>query len=290
MPSRWVISLRGPVGALVPLTAPLAVVSAWLDDEPCAGSRSEGSLGRSRSPHSAPARSWALTPPVASDGGLVALRVHLLDDSLSDRLTGTVVPGQAVRLGQARYRIAGPPRQVEHLSWGALPRSTGEGAWQVRFVSPATFRSGRRTSPWPDPVTVARGLAARWAALPTAPDPVPAPTPGSVWVSDVEGRSETVQLRGTVVSGFVGRVRYVCDGSAADAAAFGALMAFGRYAGVGSHTTAGFGAIEPEPTWQPRRRSVSGPIGDPTGGPGAGRSDGVVCLDPEQATAGRAQS
>jgi CRISPR/Cas system endoribonuclease Cas6 (RAMP superfamily) len=55
-----------------------------------------------------------------------------------------------------------------------------------------------------------------------------------------------------VVSGFTGRIRYVCDrGSDAEAGTFGALLAFAAYAGAGSHTTYGFGVVSPETTWQP---------------------------------------
>jgi len=85
-----------------------------------------------------------------------------------------------------------------------------------------------------------------------------------VWVSDIDGRSEVQtltrnvrrtdgwRLEDEVISGFTGRIRYVCDqGTGDEAAAFDALMAFAAYAGVGSHTTYGFGVIRPEPTWQP---------------------------------------
>ena len=55
-----------------------------------------------------------------------------------------------------------------------------------------------------------------------------------------------------VISGFTGRIRYACDhGTEAEAADFGALLAFAAYAGAGSHTTYGFGVLRPEPTWQP---------------------------------------
>ncbi len=55
-----------------------------------------------------------------------------------------------------------------------------------------------------------------------------------------------------IISGFTGRVRYVCDqGSDAEAACFGALLAFAAFAGAGSHTAYGFGVVTPELTWQP---------------------------------------
>jgi hypothetical protein len=50
-------------------------------------------------------------------------------------------------------------------------------------------------------------------------------------------------LRNTQVSGFVGKVRYVCDGDQALAAAFEALLRFAEYAGIGSHTAFGLGAV-----------------------------------------------
>jgi CRISPR/Cas system endoribonuclease Cas6 (RAMP superfamily) len=87
---------------------------------------------------------------------------------------------------------------------------------------------------------------------------------GPVWVSDIDGHSEVQiltrnvrrggqwHLEDEVISGFIGRIRYVCGrGSDAEAADFDALMAFSVFAGVGSHTTYGFGVVAPELTWQP---------------------------------------
>jgi CRISPR/Cas system endoribonuclease Cas6 (RAMP superfamily) len=85
-----------------------------------------------------------------------------------------------------------------------------------------------------------------------------------VWVSDLDGHSEVQILprtvrrggeqerREEVISGFTGRVRYVCDhGTDAEAAIFGALLAFASFAGAGSHTAYGFGVVIQEQTWQP---------------------------------------
>ena len=104
-------------------------------------------------------------------------------------------------------------------------------------------------------------------ALPWRPSGCP------VWVSDLDGRTEVQLLPRTVrhdggqerheevISGFVGRVRYVCDqGSDAEAAVFGALLAFAAYAGAGSHTAYGFGVTIPEPTWQPPTIRAGGVI------------------------------
>jgi CRISPR-associated endoribonuclease Cas6 len=72
-----------------------------------------------------------------------------------------------------------------------------------------------------------------------------------VWVSDLDGHSEVAELKGQVLSGYLGRIRYVCDGPDTEAALFDSVIALALYAGIGSHTTFGFGAVRAEPTWQP---------------------------------------
>jgi CRISPR-associated endoribonuclease Cas6 len=271
VPSRWEVRLAGSVNAAIPLSAPLAVVSGWLDD-PQPGSRGRGCSDTPRSAHDDKSRKWTcgplrtLTGPGSGTSGAVtSLQIRLLDDTLSDRLQAVTERGRAVRLGAHEYQIADKPRQVERASWQDLRRWSGARAWQVRFLTPACLRRHNRTSPWLAPESVARSLAERWHRLdpPTAP-PLPGHGAGPVWVSDVDGHNEVQILtrrarRGNefrteeeVVSGFVGRMRYVCDrGTDAEAADFSALMAFALFAGVGSHTTYGFGVVVPERTWQP---------------------------------------
>jgi CRISPR-associated endoribonuclease Cas6 len=235
------------------------------------GSR-EGSPQARRSGHGDQARKWAFGPlgtstPTGPDlaGAAIWLQVRLLDDGLSERLLAAAKPGHAVRLGLHDYEITEEPRLTEQVSWQALRRWPGARAWQVRFVTPVCLRRGNRTSPWPAPESVARGLAERWHRLdPQTAPPAPGPGAGPVWVSDIEGHNEVQtltrnirrdhgwRLEDEVISGFVGRIRYVCDrGTDAEAAAFDALMAFAAFAGVGSHTTYGFGVVHSEPTWQP---------------------------------------
>jgi CRISPR-associated endoribonuclease Cas6 len=262
VPSRWEVTLAGPSDAPVPLAAPLAVVSGWLDG-PASGP------GNGSSGHDDQGRRWACGPlrTVASgpDGTAdTVLGVRLLDDALGDRLTRAAVPGRPVRLGAGRYVVARSARLVEHASWAQLRQWSGARAWQVRFVTPACVRRGGRTSPWLAPESLARSLAERWRRLDsaTAP-PLPRPGSGPVWVSDIDGHSQAQILTrharpggrnvgDEVISGFIGRIRYVCDrGTDAEAADFDALMSFARFAGAGSHTTAGFGVMVAEPTWQP---------------------------------------
>jgi hypothetical protein len=261
VPSRWEVTLAGPADAPVPLAAPLAVVSGWLDGP-------GGEPGNSGSGHKEQGRRWACGPLRTMPGGtdamaVTVLGVRLLDDALSARLTGATVLGRAVRLGAGRHVIAGPTRLIEQASWAQLRQWSGARAWQVRFVTPACVRRGGRTSPWLAPESLARGLAERWRRLDldTTP-PLPRPGIGPVWVSDIDGHSQAQILArraradreaaDEVISGFVGRIRYVCDrGTDTEAADFDALMSFARFAGAGSHTTAGFGVMVAEPTWQP---------------------------------------
>jgi hypothetical protein len=249
VPSRWEVTLAGPREAAIPLTAPQAVVSGWLDDPP--GGESAPGTG-TPSAHAGPGRAWACGPlrTVTPDGpGTVAtvtvIQVRLLDDDLAERLQRAARPGRPVRLGAHQYQIAAPAQQAARATWADLRAWSGERAWQVRFVTPVCLRRGNRTSPWPAPESLARGLAERWHRLdPATAPPLPGPGPGPVWVSDLEGRSETAiltrhprrdgarQASSEVISGFTGRIRYVCDrGTAAEAASFAALIAFAAYPG-----------------------------------------------------------
>jgi CRISPR-associated endoribonuclease Cas6 len=289
MPSRWEVELSAPAlapagwdtglsGVAIPLTAPQAVVSGWLDDPP-ARRAGGGSADPSRSGHGDQARKWACGPLRASadampgsPGGAITLRVRLLDDRLADRLRGATPPGRRVRLGQRQFKVTQPARLIEQASWQELRRWSGARAWQVRFATPACFRRGARTSPWPAPESVWRGLAQRWRLLhPDNAPPAPGPGAASVWVSDIDGRSEVCtltrnvrrngswRLEDEVIAGFAGRIRYVCDPGADDhASAFGAILAFASFAGAGSHTTYGFGVVLPEPTWQPPASRAAG--------------------------------
>jgi CRISPR-associated endoribonuclease Cas6 len=266
MPAIWKVHLTGPVNAPIPLTAPHAVISRWLDDPvsgPAIGADEPGSA------HGGRVKKWACGPPQASRGdhtgtGIV-LDVRLLDDRLNARLRSAAATGTSVRLGACRYQIGRPPRMIAEATWPELRHWPGTRAWQVRFASPACTRRRNRTSPLLAPDALARGLAERWQAL----DPATAPEvtwrgSGPIWVSDLEGSSQVNILsrrnhrdsgpprQDEIISGFTGRVRYVCDdGTRDEAASFDALIAFAQFAGAGSHTAYGFGTVVAETTWQP---------------------------------------
>ena len=240
MPSEWIVPLHGPTDTTIPFEAPHAVVSKWLDLD-----------------HRSPVKPYSLLPPI-SRGQATILTVRLLDDTLAEKLSASATPGTPVRLGRHHFTVPGPAR-VRHLTpWTELAASAPKRAWQIVYTTPATFRRRTRTSPWPAPDSILTSLASRWAKL--RPDCAPElsrTTVATVWVSDVDGHSEPFPLKDTVVSGFLGRIRYVCDGNEADARTASALFSFARYAGIGSHTAYGLGAVQVEDTWQPRGRTSS---------------------------------
>lgn len=244
MPSIWRVRLD-PVGGGHPrpgdppvpigVDHPQAVVASWLDDP-------RGS-GTSRA-HDAGNRPWALSPPSWGEAGDVALTVRLLDDALAGRLVTAASGGAQVRLGSRFWRVAAAPELVEGASWAALRTWSGEATWTVSFLSPAAFTHGRTTSPWPDPSALARGASRRWAVW--SPESVPPLEGGRVAgirVADLEGRGVTLDAGARVVTGFVGSVTYAGEGQE-ELAAFHALLAFARFAGVGAHTTVGLGTVD----------------------------------------------
>jgi CRISPR-associated endoribonuclease Cas6 len=238
VPSRWCITLEGPAAPQIPVEAPHAVVSRWLDAD-----------------HKAAVKPYSLAPP-QSVGCRTTLEVTLLNDGLAQLLADRAAPGEAVRLGSQWFTVAAPSALEASASWTDLLRRPRCQAWEVSYLSPTTFRRGTRTSPWPAPESLVTSLASRWKALSPATVPiVNRDTARSLWVSDIDGHSETFRLRDTISSGFVGRIRYVCDGPDAGAAV-NALLAFAEFAGVGSHTAFGLGKTTISATWQPSRRAV----------------------------------
>lgn len=263
MPSQWEVTLTGSAGAGIPLAAPHAMVSGWLDD------RAQYPGGRYD--HGSQAKKWALGPlrAAAGDNQAVTLQIRLLDDALTGRLLASTQAGAPVRLGTGQYQVAGSARLLDQADWPTLRAHPDARAWQVRFLTPACTRRRNRAAPLLTPDALALGLAERWRLLDPATAPALPWRPGGcpVWVSDLDGRTEVQLLprtvrgpggrerREEVVSGFTGRVRYVCDdGPVAGAGAFGALLAFATFAGAGSHTAYGFGVTALDPTWQPPTR------------------------------------
>lgn len=256
MPSRWDVMLPGVNAANVKLEYLHAVVSRWFDDGDDA--------------HRASAKPYTVCPARAVPGG-VTIELGLLDDSLPDRLGTVAAAGTRVRLGSTWSTITRPPRQLDALPWTDLTASTdtassdtpsADTAWCLRFLTPTTFRRGNAFSPAPSLSAILGSLRSCWQrfAPATVPPLVLDLAREPVWVTDIEVTSHVVPVNGLTVSGFTGRLRFACDGTAEQAAAIDRLVRLAPYAGVGAYTTRGFGVTRPEPTWPstaPRRLAES---------------------------------
>lgn len=238
-PSRWWVSLGEVEPTRVRLAHLHAVVSTWFDDDAIA--------------HAAPAKPFALSP-LRLRNGRPGFEIAALTDSAAQRFDQVVRPGCRLRLGGQIATIDDAPLLLASRSWNSMSLDKVDRAWTLNFVTPTAFRQGRRSSPFPAPAAVLRGLAQRWDAF--SPVPLcgsPADAAFQVWVSDIDGESEVLKIAGVTFSGFVGRVRYQCDDSDA-VRTVGPLFALAPLAGVGAATTKGLGTVRLEATWQPRGR------------------------------------
>lgn len=235
MLARWAIPIIGVDPSEVEPQHLHAVTGRWVDHN-----------------HWETPKQWSQRPLQILDG-LVAFDVITLTETAGNRLLESVTAGKRFKLGRQRGTVLAPPRPLAALPWPrlhALPTST---AWSVRFLTPAAFGNGNRFSPWPDPGTVARSLIQRWNAVHPDPAQVLDDDPKQwrhIWVSDIDGHSEVLHQTNLTISGFLGRIRYVCE-HPATAQIFGQLLHFAEYAGLGRYSTRGLGAIQLEPTWEP---------------------------------------
>lgn len=246
MPGRWLVPFsRVDVTGVGP-THVHAAFSRWFD-------ATDGE-------HTADLKPYTVSP-VLDLGDRCAVEVSVLSDEAEFHLRRNATVGTVVRLGRQSATITSSPGLLARSSWAELAGCTNDRDWVVRFESPASFRQGNRTTPWPAPVSLLRGLGLRWerwSGLP--PRGLRPQVTGLIWVSDLQGASDVVTVgrgaRKTHFSGFVGWVRYRCDDPAV-AAEVGPLFHLAEYAGVGSATTKGLGRAWLEPTGQTPVRSAA---------------------------------
>ncbi|MFI7531463.1 CRISPR system precrRNA processing endoribonuclease RAMP protein Cas6 [Nocardia salmonicida] len=249
-----------PVEGIDPVRVKLdhlhAVAGRWVDDH-----------------HWANTKPWSIRPARRIDG-VAVFELTTLTHAAATRFTTAITPGQPIRLGTQHGTILTQPHIIDAQPWNRLhPTPTPAAhAWSVTFLTPTTFGNGNRFSPWPDPSSIARSLTTRWNTL--RPNNIPQLPEDPklwrrVWVSDIDGHSEVLDLQNLTLSGFLGRVRYVCEDPQM-AAIFQSLLTFAEYAGVGRYPTRGLGAIRLEPTWEPGATSH------------AARSSGAWDGDPDQ--------
>lgn len=242
MPSRWLLTLgdldleAGPVRQ----EALHAVISRWFDP--------------TREAHNAKVKPYAISPIGNGPKG-PAIEIGTITESAEVALHRAARPSRRLRFGSQLATIADPPTRIATETWTKLGTASAARAWCLQLLTPTTFRRRNRSSPWLAPETVLHGLADRWLAWSTL-DAIELTRTElqSVWVTDLDGRNEVLQLNGSTVSGFVGRIRYECDDEKV-AKSVDRLLRLAAYIGVGSYTTKGLGVVRLEPTWAPSSRN-----------------------------------
>lgn len=225
MPTSLLLHLEGPSSVEIPVGAAHAALSARIDID-----------------HHSRVKPFSIGPPRDSGHG-VAIRVGLLGNGLGERLADSFEADQRMRLGRHWYTAAGMEIERDE-SWEALGGRPRSGAWEVDFVTPTTFRRRARSTPWPAPESIAKSLVERWRALDAATAPwIEDLHLKSIWVSDIRGESYPIQGPDSLVSGFVGTIRYVADADSQDGGAFGRLLGLAEFGGLGALTAFGFGQV-----------------------------------------------
>lgn len=235
MPSRWLVPIAGVDPAHVKVEQIHGALTQWFDTH--------------AAEHAAQHKPYALSP-MRETNGLPAVEVGLLTRLAEVRFAAATTPAAPpstptiptlkLRLG-GQFGTVATPRRIGHESWESLATPSGAMSWTLDFVTPTTFRRGNRSTPWPAPSAVLRGLADRWATWSGLGDrTVSHQQVDEVWVADIDGRSHPLVVSGIHLSGFIGRISYRCDDPAV-AAIVDPLFRLAEYCGVGTATAKGLG-------------------------------------------------
>ena len=192
----------------------------------------------------APARSPDDQPP---DSAITTWRLGWLDDD-------TPPPGWPpvrIRFGSQARTVVGSERH--RYSYADLARSRPARGVRLTMNTPTYFSRGGRNLPLPEPALVVGGLVARWNRYAPASLRIGAgdarAIADAVFLDGFWGSSAEVELgHGLRQVGFVGQadLRLLADTSDYTATMFTALARFAAIAGVGEHTSHGFGAVDVE--------------------------------------------
>lgn len=240
MPSRWFVPLEGIDPTRVCLEQIHAAVSGWFDAGPIE--------------HGANDKPYAVSP-LTRDERSIGLEVATLTEEAEVALLGRIGSGAPIRLG-SQVRPMGRPRLMHEHTWEELAGIGTPGApgrWVFDLVTPTTFRSGDRSSPLPHVPTMVGGLLRAWETWSDLPRRcLTSAQLASLWVSDIDLRSEVLRLRvrrrrgpGTQiihVSAATGSLILRCDDPEA-MALLAPLLGLAAYCGVGSMRGKGLGVV-----------------------------------------------
>ena len=191
--------------------------------------------------HHLPRKPFSVTPVFREGDGRVAFEVGVFSAGAAERMW------ERSRRGPVRFGPLSVPADrrrvsvVEARSWKDLCSAPPARSWTFEFLTPTTFRSGSLYQPFPLPGSVFGHLRKIWNVFGPGVAEVDFGSVGLA-VAAMEGRVESIVLRGRSAAGFVGWVMFQAPSAGDDAArmlsAFAQLAAF---SGVGARTTFGLG-------------------------------------------------
>lgn len=211
-----------------------AAFSRWFDTSQQTVPASDG--------HNANVKPYTVSPLSGTAGGPFGVEVAVLMGATEDRLRLCAGSGNPIRLGRAHVRV-GPPVLQFSADWPELAESGHCREWDIEFLTPTTFRSGNRSSAFPEPSAMLRAPLQCWNAFSGQP-PIELSSRESalVWVSDFDIRSVRLSLNSLIVKGVLGTIRVRCD-DASVAAKVARLMRLAPFCGIGSFRGRGCGIV-----------------------------------------------
>lgn len=180
----------------------------------------------------------------------VIIDVSLIDDFLIPRFTYAYIfaDNENLSLGNREFN-KGNLVFKEAVSYKELYESSQPaGKVLLRFVTPTSFKSGKKVSILPEPGTIFRGLIKKWLKFSDLelPGKLEEAVEESVVLSGYELRTEKVDLgsMGWFV-GFVGKVYMSFQTQDKEILkGLNALLDLAKFSGIGRKTTMGFGAVK----------------------------------------------
>ena len=176
-------------------------------------------------------------------------------DALDPLVAERIVPGRRVFLGPLADAVSAPPVTLVRRTWADMAIPLPIAGVEFSLDTPVVFRRQGGQHPVPTAHLVFGHLRRRWRNL--APDTAPDVAFQNVeFAIDLDGtRVEALTpgsgaYVGRSVEAFAGTVAIsIVDATMQERAAFGSLAQAAPFVGIGSSTTAGFGAVSLIALW-----------------------------------------
>lgn len=238
MPARYFLPLRGLEGP-VPVEHLHAALSGWFDHVIVEDRVTAPSSGLE--PHDFTDKPYTISPTTRR-GTVWGVEIAVVGQRTEQELVANAAAGTPVRLGSTFVR-AGAVSKATSASWQELLDYDGSTGWTVQFVTPFTYRSHNRSSPFPMPAAVLRSPTTVWQAYSDlGPIELSPAEHATIWVSRLDAQTELYSLKGRKHPGLVGQVTYRCTDPGA-AAKVSTLLRFAQFSGVGSFRGKGMGLV-----------------------------------------------